>query len=93
MPNYSWKNNRHAILGTVYLYFAYGCDEQRIPTNVIASFIAAHQDADGSLTESKVRAAVHAVRKLDKGSGKFGSSEDLDAIWEALLPLRSAFPS
>jgi len=93
MPDYAWKNNRHAILGTVYLYFAYGCDEKQIPSSVINSFVAAHQDAEGSLTESKVRAAVQAVRKLDKGTGMYGASQDLRDIWEALLPLRSTFPS
>ena len=92
MPNYSWKNNRHAILGTIYLYFAYGCDETQIPSNVIGSFIAAHQDPAGSLTASKVRAAVQAVRKLDKGTGMYGPSQDLIDIWNALLPLRSTFP-
>lgn len=92
MPDYAWKNNRHAILGTVYLYFAYRCDEKQIPASAIGSFIAAHQDTAGSLTEEKVRAAVQAVRKLDKGTGKFGPSQDLVDIWTALLPLRSTFP-
>jgi len=77
----------------VYLYFAYGCDEEKIPASVINSFIAAHQDAADSLTDSKVRAAVQAVRKLDKGTGKYGPSQDLVDIWTALLPLRAKFPS
>lgn len=93
MPDYSWKNNRHAILGTVYLYFAYGCDETKIPSSAIDSFITAHQDSRGSLSESKVRAAVQAVRKLDTGAGMYGASQDLRDIWSALLPLRMNFPS
>ena len=93
MPNYAWKDNRHAILGTVYLYFAYGCHEKEIPSSVISTFIDAHQDAEGSLTESKVRAAVQAVRNLDTGEGMYGPSQDLRQIWEALLPLRPTFPS
>ena len=92
MSDYAWRNNRHAILGTVYLYFAYGCNETKIPLSVISSFIAAHQDAKGSLTESKVRAAVQAVRKIDTGTGKYGPSQDLTDIWQALLPLRGSFP-
>ena len=92
MPDYAWRDNRHAILGTVYLYFTHGCDETKIPVAAIDSFIAAHQDAVGSLTEAKVRAAVQAVRKLDTDSGWLGPSKDLVEIWNALLPLRSTFP-
>jgi hypothetical protein len=93
MADYAWRNNRHAILGTVYLYFAYGCHETKIPATAIRSFIAAHQDAAGSLTDASVRAAVHAVRKLDTGNGKFRASKDLVAIWNALLPLRPTLPA
>lgn len=91
MPDYAWKNNRHAILGTVYLYFAYGCDVTKIPATAIDSFVAAHQDPVGSLSASKVRDAVKAVRYLDTGTG-LQPSKDLVAIWNALLPLRSTFP-
>lgn len=90
MPNYVWSS--HVILGTVYLYYAYGCHERQIPLSVIRAFVAAHQDPQGALTENKVRAAVQAVRKLDKGTGMYGPSQDLRDIWDALLPLRPNFP-
>jgi hypothetical protein len=91
-PSYSWEAHPVAILGTIYLYFAYGRHEEKIPNDVINVFVSAHQDGD-ALTADKVRAAVQAVRKLDTGNGKFGPSQKLQAIWDAMATIRSQFHS
>jgi hypothetical protein len=88
---YSWENNPVAILGTVYLYFAHGRHEGNISQNAMATFIATHQDAEGQLTDSKVRAAVQAVRRLDTGDGMYRPSQRLEAIWAALQPVHNQF--
>lgn len=90
--SYSWESNPVAILGTIYLYFAHNLHESNIPPAAMTSFIATHQDAAGELTPDKVRAAVQAVRKVDTGTGKFGPSQRLQAIWTALQPVRGMFP-
>jgi hypothetical protein len=87
MPDYPWKDHPEAVLGTVYFYFAYKGDPTKIPDAQLQAFVAAHQDSAGSLSAEKVKIAVHAVRKLDTGKGKFGPSELLMSIWEALVPL------
>ncbi len=84
---YSWDQHPEAVLGTIYLYFAYGTD---VPPGVLADFVTRHQDA-GLLNEDKVKAAISAVARLDGGPG-LGSSQLLRDFWNALVPLRSRLP-
>jgi hypothetical protein len=85
--DYPWESHPEAVLGTVYLYFAYG---PKPPADVLRSFVDCHQDG-GRLHEGKVRDAISAVSKLDGGSG-LGSSQLLDDIWTLLAPLRPRLP-
>jgi hypothetical protein len=87
---YPWRNHAEAVLGTVYLYFAYGRNPANIPAGVIRASVDAHQDR-GQLDEDAVRAAVSAVRKLDGGPG-LKPAELVTDIWDALAPLRHKFP-
>ncbi|HSK03375.1 MAG TPA: hypothetical protein VK932_19120 [Kofleriaceae bacterium] len=84
---YSWDQHPEAVLGTIYLYFAYGTE---VPPGVLADFVTRHQDA-GLLNEDKVRAAIAAVARLDGGPG-LGSSQLLRDFWNALVPLRPRLP-
>jgi hypothetical protein len=89
-PRYSWNDHPEAVLGTVYLYFSFGCDPRNVPDEEVAAFVRRHQDR-GRLSTEKVRAALSAVGHLDGGGG-LGPSHLLRDIWDALANLRDRLP-
>jgi hypothetical protein len=90
-PPYAWDDHPEAVLGTIYLYFAWNCDPRGISEERLAAFVERHQDHTGTLTASLVVTAVEAVRGMDGRSGP-RPSRMLVALWDALAPVRERLP-
>jgi len=89
--SYAWDDHPEAILGTLYLYFSSNCNLEQIGEERRRAFVEQHQDANATLTDKQLIAALQAVRGMDGRSGP-RPCKTLIALWDALSPLRDRLP-